>query len=114
MTGGAVRPLALYRSPAQASAMTGERWRIVDEDVTGDGPGAVGVVRALRARAYGFPGEVQGTLAPFVTWLALRAGLLVAPASLDEEALAAALLAALEREGLARPLTAVVLAFPRP
>lgn len=115
---GARAPLVLTRSSAQATAVLGERWRIGGDEVQGDGPGLVGVARALRARAYGWTGEVQGPLAPFVVWLVEGIGLdpeaIVAGLDPeDDEAIASALLGALEREGLAAPLMARVLPFAR-
>lgn len=105
-------PLALPSLASHTRNVQGERWCVDGAEVVGDGPGPAGVLRALRARAYGWPGEVQGSLAPFAAWLADGAGLPPeACAGDDDEAVASALLGALERKGLARPLLARVLAF---
>lgn len=80
------------------------------------GEGAAGVLRGMRARAYGFGGPVVGSLGPFAAWLAEGAGLdpeaFAGGEDEGDEATARRLLLALEREGLARPLVEEVVPFP--
>ena len=100
--------------------MRRERWVVAGAEVQGEG--AAGVLRGMRARAYGYGGSVVGGLGPFAAWLAEGAGL--DPEAFAEsegagfdpegdEAIARRLLVALEREGIARPLVAEVAPFPR-